>query len=159
MLALCAVLLVGCGSAQPPQSQPGPPTPVASLGLKYGRVLGQVPFAFLRFSKSAGRDRHPDGDLLLRQAAPVISALGALDTALARGAAPHHIAIDMATLVLADKQLLMDLQYLPGLSGRRLTIWEHQFSIDGGTEQTAYSNVLHDFGLPSVGHPASQTGG
>jgi hypothetical protein len=59
----------------------------------------------------------------------------------------------MALLVLTDQRLLLDLQHLPGLTGNRLAAWEQEFSEDGRTEQTAFTNVLHDFGLPSVGSP------
>jgi hypothetical protein len=115
-------------------------------------VLGQVPNSFLAFSKAVGRDHHPDGDLLYQQAAPVMRALQTLDTAFVHGSAPGRIANDMGVLVLADQRLLDDMTHLPGLSGSRLGAWEQAFSSDGGTEQTAFNNVLHDFGLPSVGH-------
>jgi hypothetical protein len=150
--ALCAVLVAaGCGAAHKPKTADGPQGPTPSLGLKYGHLLGQVPYTFLGFSKVVGHDHDPDGDLLYRQAAPVISALGAVDVALARGAAPRQIANDMAILVLADQRLLSDLEQLPGLTGSQLASWEQGFSTDGGTEQAAFNNVLHDFGLPSVG--------
>jgi hypothetical protein len=127
---------------------------VPSLGLQYGSLLGRVPAAFLEFSKLVTRDRHPDGDLFYHQATPVISALRSLDAALERGAAPRRIAEDMGILVLADERLLQGLQDLPGLTGNQLAGWEKAFSAYGKTEQTAYSNVLHDFGLPSVGNPS-----
>jgi hypothetical protein len=126
---------------------------VSSLGLKYAHVLGRVPFTFVEFAQEAGHDRRPDGDILYRQAAPVIVALRSVDAALERGAAPRRIARDMAVLVLSDERLLADLQYLPGLGRSRLAAWEHGFSGDGANEQSAFTNVLHDFGLPSVGQP------
>jgi len=153
LLTLCVVLLAGCGSAQQQQSRVKPPTTAPSLGVKYGSLLGRVPFTFVGFANRAKHDRNPDGDLLYHQAAPVILALRTLDAALARGAAPRRISVDMAILVLADQRLLLDLQYLPGLTGNRLAAWEQGFSRDGRTEQTAFTNVLHDFGLPSVGNP------
>jgi len=151
LLTLCALLLTACGAAQHPGSSVAPPTRVPSLGVKYASLLGRVPFTFLGYSKLVGHDRHPDGDLRYHQAAPVISALGALDAALERGAAPRRIADDMAVLVLDDERLLEDLQQLPGLTGKRLAAWEQAFSTDGRTEEVAFTNVLHDFGLPSVG--------
>lgn len=84
LLALCAVLLAACGSAQHPESQVEPPTTAPSLGVKYGTLLGKVPYTFLGFASLVRRDHRPDGDLLYRQAAPVISALAKLDGALAR---------------------------------------------------------------------------
>jgi len=153
LLTLCAVLLAGCGSAPKSQKRVEPPSTVPSLGVKYGRLLGRVPFTFVEFANLVKHDRHPDGDLLYHQAAPAILALRTLDAALERGAAPRRISVDMAILVLADQRLLADLQHLPGLTGNRLAAWEQGFSVDGRTEQTAFTNVLHDFGLPSVGNP------
>lgn len=153
LLALCAVLFAACGSAQPPQTQVEQPRTVPSLGVKYGSLLGQVPFAFVGYANLVKQDRHSNGDLLYRQAAPVMLALRKLDAALERGAAPRRISVDMAILVLADQRLLVDLQYLRGLTGNRLAAWEQTFSADGKTEQTSFTNVLHDFGLPSVGNP------
>ncbi len=152
LLALCAVLLTACGPAQQPQSQVEPPKAIPSLGVKYGSLLGQVPFTFLGFANLVKHDVHPDGDLFDHQAAPVVKALRTLDAALERGAAPRGISVDMAILVLADQRLLLDLRDLPGLTGYRLAAWEQGFSADGKTEQTAFTNVLHDFGLPSVGN-------
>lgn len=161
LLALCAVLLAACGTTA--QHGPkttttsGPPTPVPSLGTKYATVLGKVPFTFLQFSKLIDKDHHPDGTLIYEQAAPVRSALQNLDTALAGGSAPRRIAHDMATLVLADEELLSDLEQLPGLNGSRLATWEEGFSKDGDVEQTAYNDVLYDFDLPSVGTAAGSS--
>ncbi|MFZ2058875.1 MAG: hypothetical protein WAV54_15835 [Acidimicrobiales bacterium] len=147
------MLLAGCGLAQQPQSRVEPPNSVPSLGVKYGSLRGRVPFTFLGFANLAKYDCHPDGDLLYHQAAPVILVPRTLDAELARGAAPRRISVDMAILVLAHQRLLLDLQYLPGLTGNRLAAWEQGLSADGRTEQTASTNVLHDFGLPSIGNP------
>jgi hypothetical protein len=146
-------MFAACGSPQQPQSQVKPPKPVPSLGVRYGNLLGRVPFTFLGFADLVKHDSHPDGDLLDHQAGPVMSALKTLDAALERGSAPRAISLDMALLVLTDQRLLLDLQHLPGLTGNRLAAWEQEFSEDGRTEQTAFTNVLHDFGLPSVGSP------
>ncbi|MGO9961844.1 MAG: hypothetical protein ACLPUG_00240 [Acidimicrobiales bacterium] len=145
------MLLAGCGSTHQSQRRVEAPSTVPSLGLRYGTLLGRVPFTFVGYANLVKHDHDPDGDLLYHQAAPVILALKNLDAALERGAAPHRVSVDMAILVLADRRLLLDLQYLPGLTGNRLADWEQVFSVDGKTEQTAFTNVLHDFGLPSVG--------
>jgi hypothetical protein len=162
LAAVCALLLAACGSGSAHAQRPttttrgaqadGPPTPEPSLGLKYGALLGRVPATFVAFSKVVDSDHHPDGDVLYRQAEPVIVALRALDAALIQGSAPHRIADDMATLVLTDEELLVDFQHLPGLTGERLAGWEEVFSEAGTTEQRAFSDVLFDFGLPSVGN-------